>query len=59
MNLKIYNAQLALKNDKISPKEVYNALIDIMKQDLNVKTEEEVYEEISKYNAVLFADGTT
>jgi hypothetical protein len=47
---------MTLKNKKINPNEVYMALINTMEQDFGVKTEEEVYKEISKYDTVLFAD---
>lgn len=56
LDLNMYNARIALKKDKISPKEIYNTLIDYMKQDLGVKTEDKVYKEISNYDLVLFAD---
>lgn len=50
LDLNIYNAKMTLKNKKINPKEVYMALINTMKQDFGVKTEEEVYKEISKFD---------
>ena len=56
LDLNIYNAKMTLKHKKINPKEVYMALINTMKQDFGVKTEEEVYKEISKFDTVLFAD---
>lgn len=56
LGLNIYNVRMKLKNDKMSPKAVYNALISTMKHDFNVKTDKELYKETSKYDAVLFAD---
>jgi hypothetical protein len=56
LDLNIYNAKMTLKNKKINPKEVYMAFINTMKQDFGVKTEDDVYKEMSKYDTVLFAD---
>ena len=56
LDLNIYDARMTLKNKKMNPNEVYMALIDTMKHDFGVKTEEDVYKEISKYDTVLFAD---
>ncbi len=56
LDLNIYNTKMTLKNKKINPEEVYTALINTMEQDFGVKTEEEVYKEISKYDTILFAD---
>ena len=56
LGLNMYNTRMALKNDKVSPKEVYDTFIHAIKEDLSVKTEDKACEEISKCDLVLFAD---
>jgi hypothetical protein len=56
LDLNMYNARIELKNERLSPKEVYVSLINTIKQDFNVKTEKESFEKLSKYDAILFAD---
>ena len=58
LNLNVYSPRLTLKSHKISPKKVYLELIDSMKRDFNVKTLHQLYNELSKYDAILFADQT-
>jgi len=55
LGLNMYNIRIELKNDKVSPKEIYNGFIDAIRKDLGI-SKEKVYEEISKYDLVLFAD---
>jgi len=55
LGLNMYNARMALKNDQMNPKEVYDTFVDSMKKDFGV-TKENTYKEISKYDFILFAD---
>ena len=56
LDLKFYDAELKLNSLKLSPKEVFEEFINTLKRDFNLKTKEEAYTELSKYDIVLFAD---
>lgn len=55
MDLNVYDVKLNLKDIDINSKEVFNRLFESVSDDLGVR-EEKIYEELSKYDAVLFAD---
>lgn len=56
LDLNVYDAVLFLDNVKKSSKEVFKEAFNTMKKDTGAKTKEEVYEKVSNYDAVLFAD---
>lgn len=56
LDLKLYDVELKLETVKLGPKEVYDKFVDKMKEDLGVKTRHEIYCELSKFDALLFAD---
>ncbi|MGZ7043194.1 MAG: hypothetical protein ACXVHM_01215 [Methanobacterium sp.] len=56
LDLNVYSARMALIDKHISPKKVFKMFINTMKQDLGAETVEQLYKEISKYDAILFAD---
>ena len=56
VNLNYYEPILLLDNVRVSSKEVYRKIYDVLGEDLRVKTEEDVFKELSKYDAVLVAD---
>lgn len=56
VDLNYYEPILLLDNVKMSSKEVYRKIYDVLGEDLHVETEEEAFRELSKYDAVLIAD---
>jgi KaiC/GvpD/RAD55 family RecA-like ATPase len=56
LNLKFYDVELNLSSVKLSPGEVLEEFVNTLKKDFNVKTKKDAYEELSKFDAILFAD---
>jgi len=56
LNLNFYDVQLELSSLKLNPQGVIEEFINTLKRDFNVKTKKEAYNELSKFDAVLFAD---
>lgn len=56
MELKFYEASLVLNNPYLTPKKVFECTLQSMKNDLGVKTNEELYQSLKEFDAVLFAD---
>ncbi|MGF7118300.1 hypothetical protein [Methanobacterium oryzae] len=55
MDLNVYDVKLNLEDVNLSSKEIFNKLFKSVSDDLSVK-EEKIYEELSQYDTVLFAD---
>jgi ABC-type dipeptide/oligopeptide/nickel transport system ATPase component len=55
MDLNVYNIKFNLEDNNLSSKEVFNKLFESVSDDLGVG-KEKIYEELSQYDAVLFAD---
>lgn len=56
LNLNIYEPILLMDSIEKSPKEVFNEVLNTIKEELNVKTNDEMYREFSKFDVVLVAD---
>ncbi|HMK54223.1 MAG TPA: hypothetical protein VK444_05515 [Methanobacteriaceae archaeon] len=56
LGLNIYEASLVLDNPYLTPRMVFKRTLDSMKDDLGVKTDEELYQSLKEFDAVLFAD---
>lgn len=56
LDLNVYNAVLVLDHVDQDSFEVYHKFFDALKEDMKVKSVEEVYKKASKYDAILFAD---
>lgn len=56
LDLNIYEPILLMKNVDKSPKEIYEKIFNTLKEDMKVKTEGDVFEGFSKFDAVLVAD---
>ncbi|MDI6724760.1 MAG: hypothetical protein QMD61_08970 [Methanobacterium sp.] len=55
-DLDVYDINFDLKDVNASSRQVFDALFETVAEDLNVKSKEEIYEKLSKYDAVLIAD---
>lgn len=56
LDLKVYNAVLLLDDVNQSASEVYHSFFDTFKEDMGVKSVEELYRKASTYDAILLAD---
>jgi hypothetical protein len=56
LNLNFYEPVLLLDSVKTSSKDVYKEIYNTIGKDLDVETEEEAFEEFSKFDLVLIAD---
>jgi len=56
LNLNVYEPVLLMDNIEKSPREVFNEILSTLKDELDVKTEDEIYSVFSKFDAVLVAD---
>ncbi len=56
LNLNVYDARLFLDNVEKSSKEVFKDSFKTIKSDLGAETKKEVYEKVSEYDVILFAD---
>ena len=56
LDLNVYEPILLMKNIDKSPEEVYVKIFNTLKKDMKVKTENEVFDKFSKFDAVLVAD---
>jgi hypothetical protein len=56
LELKVYDADLALDDVDVSSSEVLNKFFQTLMKDMNVKDVDEIYIKASQYDAVLFAD---
>ncbi|MEG3225138.1 MAG: hypothetical protein BME94_06365 [Methanobacteriales archaeon Met13] len=54
--LNVYEASLVLDHPYLTPRMVFNFTLESMKDDLKVKTDEELYQRLKEFDAVLFAD---
>ncbi len=55
-SLKVYNVKLNLKSGDNSSKEVYNQMFHDLAADLGQESREELYEKMTRYDALLIAD---
>lgn len=55
-DLSVYDLKFKLNNINASSKEVFNAIFETIAEDLEIKSREEIYKELSNYDAVLIAD---
>lgn len=56
LNLNVYDPKLFLDNVEKSSKEVFKEAFKIIKNDTSAKTKKEVYQKVSEYEVILFAD---
>lgn len=56
LDLSFYDVGIKLDSVKLSHYKVFEAFANALKRDFNVKTKEEGYNEISKFDVVVFAD---
>lgn len=56
IGLNCYEPILLIDSMRISSKEVYNQIYEVLREDLHVKTDDEVFNELGKFDAVLIAD---
>ena len=56
LNLSVYDVKFSLKSIDSSSKQVFSRLFECLSIDLRVKSKEEIYEALSKYDVVLIAD---
>ena len=56
LNLNVYEPKLFLHNVEKSSKEVFKEAFKSIKNDMGVKTKKEVYQKVSEYEVILFAD---
>ena len=56
LDLNIYDPTLFLDNMKMSSSEVFGEFFKTLRLDLGVKTNEEIYQKVAEYDAVLLAD---
>jgi hypothetical protein len=56
IGLKVYEASLNLNSIDIPPQMVFQRTLDLMKEDLGVKTDLELYKRLREFDAVLIAD---
>ena len=56
LDLNVYDPTLFLDNMNMSSSEVFSEFFKTLRLDLGVKTNEEIYQKVSEYDAVLLAD---
>ncbi|MGI6465172.1 MAG: hypothetical protein ACOX07_06410 [Methanobacterium sp.] len=56
LDLNIYDPTLFLDNMEMGSSEVFHEFFKTLRQDLGVKTNEEIYQKVSEYDGVLLAD---
>jgi hypothetical protein len=56
LDLNVYDVKFSLKYVDASSKQVFNTLFEDLCEDLDVKSKDEIYKKLSKYDVVLFAD---
>lgn len=56
LDLNVYDPTLFLDNDQMSSDEVFSEFYKTLRNDLGVKTNEEVYQKVQEYDVVLLAD---
>ncbi|MGC9516944.1 MAG: hypothetical protein ACP5C3_04505 [Methanomicrobiales archaeon] len=56
LGLKFYEPGLKLEDKKATSKDVFDQIFNDFKTDLDAETREEIYEKLTKYNLILFAD---
>ncbi len=56
LGLKVYDVKSPIKNEDTSADDVFRGVYEEIKEDLGVRSKDEVYENLSKYDALLFAD---
>ncbi|CEA14645.1 ATP-binding protein [Methanobacterium formicicum] len=56
LGLNFYEAKLPLSSPDLTGGEVYQLMVNSMKEDLHVKSSADLFYELSKFDAVLFAD---
>jgi GTPase SAR1 family protein len=56
LDLKYYEPKFILKDENASPLIVFNKVIHELKKDLGVKSSDELFQKLSQYDAILFAD---
>jgi Cdc6-like AAA superfamily ATPase len=56
LELNVYDAELTIKDVHLNSEEVFKEIYMNLKKDLGVNSKEEVYQRLSKCDAVLFAD---
>jgi hypothetical protein len=56
LDLNVYDPTLFLDNAQLSANKVFKEFFRTLKQDLGVKTNEEVYEKVQEYDMILLAD---
>ena len=59
LDLDIYDPTLFLDNMNMSSSEVFHEFFQTLRVDLGVKTNEEIYQKVAEYDAVLLADSLT
>jgi hypothetical protein len=56
LNLNVYDVGLNITNENMSSKQLFNHVYIDMKQFLGAGSKDEVYKDLSRYDAILFAD---
>jgi len=56
LGLKVYDVESPIENVDVSSDEVFKGVYKEIKEDLGARSKNEVYESLSKYDAILFAD---
>lgn len=56
LGLRVYDVECNLKDLSATPREVFNTIIEDIKDDLDARDNREAYRRLSSFDAVLFAD---
>jgi hypothetical protein len=56
LNLIIYNVEFGLPVDNFSSKDVFDALFNILRDDLKLESKKDIYRRLSTFDAILIAD---
>ena len=56
LGLKVYDVESPIENVDVSSDEVFKGVYKEINEDLGARSKDEVYESLSKYDAILFAD---
>jgi hypothetical protein len=56
LNMNTYSAKLILEDLKCTPADVFKITLESIKEDLGVKTEDDLYLKLKEFDAVIFAD---
>lgn len=56
LGINFYEARLALPNTNLSSKEVFETMIQSMRENLGLQSQDSVFKALQKYDVILFAD---